>query len=128
MPFVSGPISSFDPELDTLHSRQPWPIPVVIEADHRDLYQYTLSSDFSVTMNGFPVLILEVCSDPINMLNKNRMQLQASCLVRLGNALYKEQHFVIRAIYFDDNYRVTEYTFFQGNDPVIYFNYCRMTN
>jgi hypothetical protein len=125
---VSGPISPLDLELDTLHRRQPWPIPVVIEADRRDLYQYTPSSDFSVTMRGFPVLILEVCSDPAKMLDKNRMQLQASCLVRLGNALCKEQHFVVRAIYLNDNYRVTEYTFFQGNDPVIYFNYCRMTN
>jgi hypothetical protein len=46
------------------------------------------------------------------------MLLQASCLVRLGNALKKEEGFVTRAIYIDGSYHVTEYTFFQGKDPV----------
>lgn len=114
---MSDPISPFDLELDTLHSRQSWPIPLVLEVGRKNLHLYTPRSDFSVTMRDFPVLLLEVCSDSQGH-DRNRMLLQASCLVRLGNALKKEEGFVTRAIYIDGSYHVTEYTFFQGKDPV----------
>lgn len=83
------------------------------------LFQYRPCSDFSIVIRGFPVLILEVTSDPHNS-DMTRMLLQASCLVRLGNSLLKtkSQDFLIKAIYIDSDYVATDYTLFLNkSDP-----------
>ena len=72
-------------------------------------------------MNGFPVLILEMCSST-QQEDERRMKLQAACLVRLGNALMQSPEYVTKAIYIDDDYRATEYTFFQkGREDLVLF-------
>ena len=67
-------------------------------------------------MRGFfPILLLEVNSGPSRG-DEIRMLLQAGCIVRLGNILFKSRaanDFILKAFYIDDIYRVTEYTFFQ---------------
>ena len=83
------------------------------------LYQYTPRSDFSIVINNFPVVLLEVCSDH-SKTDSCHMQLQASCLVRLGNVLMASPEFVIKAIYVDDDYQATEYTFFQRDHKVFF--------
>jgi hypothetical protein len=67
--------------------------------------------------NGIPLLLLEVSSDSSET-DKDRMLLQASCLVRLGNALMEKPEFLVKAIYIDDNFKATEFTLFQSADPV----------
>ncbi|KAH9024108.1 hypothetical protein EDB85DRAFT_2150720 [Lactarius pseudohatsudake] len=50
----------------------------------------------------------------------NRMLLQASCLVRLGNMLLanSQTSFFVKAIYIDGEYEAIEYTLFQrGTKP-----------
>ena len=69
-------------------------------------------------MGNLPVLILEVSSNLISETDRNRMCLQASCLVRLGNALLPDAKYIARAIYIDGSYQATEYTLFQSEDPV----------
>ena len=78
--------------------------------------------------NGFPLLLLEVTFDSSEA-DRNRMLLQASCLVRLGNALIEDEQskFLVKAIYIDDNFMATEITLFQSTDPVfivLLFAYC----
>ena len=82
------------------------------------LYQYTPRSDFSFVINNFPVFLLAVSSDRSKGDNRCHLQLQASCLVRLGNALMASPEFVIKAIYVDNDYQATEYTFFQRDHKV----------
>ncbi|KAI9446954.1 hypothetical protein BJY52DRAFT_1228556 [Lactarius psammicola] len=74
----------------------------------------------SIFMNNFPVLILEVESDS-NKTDRDRMLLQAACLVRLGNALIKSKdpNFFIQAIYIDLNYVTKEYTFFKDESDCL---------
>ena len=69
-------------------------------------------------MHDLPVIIMEVSSNEIHELDKNHMKLQASCLVCLGNALREKEDFIMKAIYIHSSYHVTEYTFFQGSDPI----------
>jgi hypothetical protein len=90
----------------------------VLDVNRETLHQYTPHSDFSVIVRNLPVLILEVTSDQTSETDRKRMQLHASCLVRLGNALLQTPEHLTRAIYIDGSYQATEYTFFQGNDPV----------
>lgn len=85
--------------------------------DDRKLYQYTPRSDVSLVVNDFPVLLLEVTSDP-SKTDMHRMLLQAACLVRLGNALIDGPEFLMKAIYIDDDYVATEYTLFQLDNSV----------
>ena len=80
------------------------------------LYQYTPRSDFSFIINNFPVFLLAVSSNKSD--NRCHLQSQASCLVRLGNALMASPEFVIKAIFVDDDYQATEYTFFQRDRKV----------
>ena len=79
-----------------------------------------------MVVNDFPVILLEVISNAQEA-DKIRMLLQASCLVRLGNALLVKPEFLIKAIYVDNDYRATVFTLFlDPNDPVsIYSAYCR---
>ena len=75
--------------------------------------------------NDFPLLLLEVTSNSSEA-DKDRMLLQASCLVRLGNALTETSEFLVKAIYIDDNFKATEITLFQSTDPV--FIVCLLPN
>jgi hypothetical protein len=77
-------------------------------------YKYTPRSDYSIVVNKLPVLLLEVSSNS-NESDKNRMKLQAACLVRLGNAMIDSSSpaYFVMAIYVDGNYHATEYTFYQ---------------
>ena len=63
-------------------------------------------------MDKFLVLLLEVASGHSGG-DLLRMNLQAACLVRLGNALMELLEFLVKAIYIDNEYRATEYMFFQ---------------
>ena len=65
-------------------------------------------------MQSLPVLLLEVHSAGKG--DRERMLLQASCLVRLGNSLFKDgsSQFIIKAIYIDKDFRAIEYTFYQS--------------
>src|SRR6266702_411152 len=63
-------------------------------------------------MDKFLVLLLEVACGHSGG-NLLRMNLQAACLVRLGNVLMESSEFLIKAIYIDNKYCATKYTFFQ---------------
>lgn len=72
--------------------------------------------------------MLEVGSDGKQSRDKNRMLLQASCLVRLGNALLANgsSTFFVKAIYVDIEYHAFEYTLYQrasepGDNTVLLF-------
>ncbi|KAH9033080.1 hypothetical protein EDB85DRAFT_2145124 [Lactarius pseudohatsudake] len=86
-----------------------------VEDEGGQLSQYVPRSDFSVSISGLPYLLLEVASDKVKGRDKTCMLLQASCIVRLGNALLtdKSPTFFIRAIYIDHRYRAFEYTLYQ---------------
>ncbi|KAH9024723.1 hypothetical protein EDB84DRAFT_1564324 [Lactarius hengduanensis] len=86
-----------------------------VEDEGGQLSQYAPHSDFSVSISGLPYLLLEVASDKVKGRDKTRMLLQASCIVRLGNALLtdKSPTFFVRAIYIDHRYRAFEYTLYQ---------------
>ncbi|KAI9429888.1 hypothetical protein BJY52DRAFT_1232521, partial [Lactarius psammicola] len=104
---------------DSLHSGTGWSFGLAVEVDDL-LYKYMPRSDFFMDIKGFPHLIAEVVSDRSGGKDKNRMLLQASCLVRLGNALLTEKHpeFVMKAIYFDREFQAREYTLYQrGSEP-----------
>jgi len=63
-------------------------------------------------MDKFLVLLLEVASGHSGG-DLLRMNLQATCLVHLGNALMESLEFLVKAIYIDNKYCATKYTFFQ---------------
>lgn len=87
----------------------------MLESHLKYLYQYTPRSDFSIVVNNYPILFLEVASSASASDDMHRMQLQASCLVRLGNALIPSlsPEFLVKAIYIGDDFQATEYTFYQ---------------
>jgi hypothetical protein len=107
-----------------------WPISLVLQRE-KHLYQYTPKSDFSIVVKGYPILLLEVSSAPTSEADMRRMQLQVACLVRLGNALTASgsTNFFLRAIYIDNVYQATEYTFYQRSHLNVFvaFSYSRMT-
>ncbi|KAH8999747.1 hypothetical protein EDB92DRAFT_1812870 [Lactarius akahatsu] len=97
-------------QIDTgLQCGTSWIFNLVVEVEGEvDLYK------------GFPHLVAKVVSDRGGGKDKNRMLLQASCLVRLGNALLKGKppEFAVKAIYFDCHFYATEYTLYQrGTGP-----------
>lgn len=96
---------------DSSHSDVPWPFSLVAEIVQDDmLYQYTPCSNFSIIAKDFPYLLLGVSPKG----DVCRMLLQASCLVRLGNALLTDKSsFFAKAIYVDRDYRAVEYTLYQ---------------
>lgn len=111
---------------DSLHSDVTWTLILVVVAQDTggQQFQYSPRSDFSISMGGFPHLLLEVSSDKLKERDKNRMLLQASCLVRLGNALLGDQSstFFVKAIYINHDYCAVEYTLYQrGLDGEVVF-------
>ncbi|KAH9033076.1 hypothetical protein EDB85DRAFT_2145118 [Lactarius pseudohatsudake] len=106
----------------------PWPFSLAIEGLLEDVqYRYTPHSDFSIGIEDFPYLLLSVSSGKPHRGYLHRMLLQASCLVRLGNALLNDRSstFFVKAIYINCHYHVVEYTLYQrgskpGNDEVTY--------
>ncbi|KAI9444458.1 hypothetical protein H4582DRAFT_2052768 [Lactarius indigo] len=89
----------------------PWAFGLAVKTGPTQiLYQYTPRSDALFTIEGFPYILFE-----------HRMLLQASCLVRLGNALVSDKSptFFVKAFYINYDYHVDEYTLFQkGSDPI----------
>jgi hypothetical protein len=111
---------------DSFNSDIPWSFGLVVKAGQgtKNRFQYTPRSDFSLSIDGFPHVILEISSDKIKKRDHNRMLLQASCLVRLGNMLIadKSSTFFIKAIYIDHDFTAIEYTLFQsGSDNEVFF-------
>lgn len=115
--------------LDAFHSNKSWPFSLVVNVNDV-YYRYTPRSDFSVVVNRFPVLILEVCSDP-GETDLRRMQMQVACLTRFGNALVSpSSNFLVKAIYINDKFQALEHTFYLKPDrstPVVHSVYSRMT-
>ncbi|KAH9015370.1 hypothetical protein EDB85DRAFT_2156742 [Lactarius pseudohatsudake] len=100
----------------------PWAFGLAVKVPHESshLFQYVPRSDFSISLSDLPHLLLEVNSDAEKKRDMNRMLLQASCLVRLGNALLanSQTSFFVKAIYIDGEYEAIEYTLFQrGTKP-----------
>ena len=118
-------------------SDKPWPMGLLISIENDpELYQYTPGSDFCIVVKDLPVLLLEVMNSDRDRVDERRMILQASCVVRLGNALLKDKSpkFVLKAIYIDEGHNATEYTIYQrevGLHPhaktVNLPAYCQMT-
>ena len=100
-----------------------WPLGLVIDAQE-DQYRYIPRSNFSIAMRGFPALLLDVASgqdeDSKDGKEIHRILLQASCLVRLGNALLKDTSpaFLVKAIYVNSEYYATEYTLYQRQNSL----------
>ncbi|KAH9012536.1 hypothetical protein EDB85DRAFT_2158946 [Lactarius pseudohatsudake] len=99
----------------------PWPFSLTAEIIQGDtLYQYTPCSSFSISTKRFPFLLLGVSSGTSQTEDVHFMLLQASCLVRLGNALLmdKSSTFVVKAIHVNHDYYATEYTLYKkGSGP-----------
>jgi hypothetical protein len=102
----------------------PWPFPLVVEIGQDDaMYQYNPCSNFSINIKDFPYLLVGVSSNESQKGNVNFMLLQASCLVRLGNALLRDKYaFFAKAIYVNQDYSAVEYTLYQrgsqgGSEP-----------
>jgi hypothetical protein len=68
-------------------------------------------------LRGFPILLLETNSNGIVGADERHMQVQAACLICLGNALLHSLDFFVKAMYIDLAYRATEYTFYQTDSP-----------
>ncbi|KAI9442137.1 hypothetical protein H4582DRAFT_2054657 [Lactarius indigo] len=100
----------------------PWAFGLAVKTGPTQiLYQYTPRSDALFTIEGFPYILFEVSSDKFRKRDQHRMLLQASCLVRLGNALVSDKSptFFVKAFYINYDYHVDEYTLFQkGSDPI----------
>ena len=110
-----------------LSSNKPWPLSLT-RKEKGGISPYTPRSDFNIVVAGIPVLIIEVNSDAGKM-DRRRMLLQGSCLVRLGNSLRKTESppFIIKAIYIDEHYRAFEYTMYQLESEVSDCSaYCQM--
>ncbi|KAH8982979.1 kinase-like domain-containing protein [Lactarius hatsudake] len=103
------------------HSDVPWPFSLTAEIIQGDtLYQYTPCSSFSISIKRFPFLLFGVSSGTSQTEDVHFMLLQASCLVRLGNALLmdKSSTFVVKAIHVNHDYCATEYTLYKkGSGP-----------
>ncbi|KAH9022224.1 hypothetical protein EDB85DRAFT_1895344 [Lactarius pseudohatsudake] len=85
-----------------------WPFSLVVEDVQNDaLYRHTPRSDFSMVVKGFRTCYLGE--------GARLMLLQASCLVRLGNALLAggSSTFFVKVIYVDRDYHAVEYTLYQ---------------
>ncbi|KAF8264019.1 hypothetical protein EI94DRAFT_1703549 [Lactarius quietus] len=112
-----------------------WPISLVMKASEEGdrLSKYNPWSNFFITINGFPHLLLEVGLDREKKRDHLQMLLQASCLVCLGNALLqcKTPSFFIKTIYIDHDYVAVEHTLYQklsaSNDKVLWF-LCLLTD
>ncbi|KAH9026929.1 hypothetical protein EDB83DRAFT_2319700 [Lactarius deliciosus] len=99
-----------------IYSCTSWTLGLIVEVKgDESQYKYNPQSNFSMSIRGFLHLIAEVVSDRSSRKDKNCMLLQASCLIRLGNALFKGMapKFTIKAIYFDLQFHATEYTLYQ---------------
>ncbi len=98
-----------------LRSGTKWPLSLIINTQEAQS-QYVPRSSFSIAMRGFPVLFLDTSSD----IGRGDILLQASCLVRLGNALLKDRSpmFLVKAIYIDSDYYATEYTLYQRQNSL----------
>ncbi|KAH9163358.1 kinase-like domain-containing protein [Lactarius sanguifluus] len=98
-----------------------WPFCLLVETIQDDaLYQYTPRSSFSMSVQDFPYLLLRVSSNESHKGEIHTVLLQASCLVRLGNALLKDKSstFFVKAIHVTHDYCAVEYTLYQnGSDP-----------
>lgn len=94
-------------------SNKSWPLPLVINQTNVPS-SYKPRNDFVINSRGLPVLLLEVTSDSGGETDRNRMLLQGSCIVRLGESLLKANSpkFLVKAIYIDDNFCADEYTLF----------------
>ncbi|KAH9080485.1 hypothetical protein EDB83DRAFT_984884 [Lactarius deliciosus] len=91
----------------------PWPFRLLVETIQDDaLYQYTPRSSFSMSVKDFPYLLLGVSSNESHEGEIHTVLLQASCLVRLGNALLKDKSstFFVKAIHITHDYCAVEYT------------------
>ncbi|KAH9048625.1 hypothetical protein EDB83DRAFT_2522897 [Lactarius deliciosus] len=94
-----------------------WSFRLVVEVQQNQ-FQYTPRSDFAMSIKSFPHLLVEVVSNKNGGKDKNRMLLQASRLVRLGNSLLGKPCVFVKAIYFDSDFQAFEYTLYQrGTEP-----------
>ncbi len=68
-----------------------------------------------MVVKDFPHLLLGVYSDKPHKRGVHLMLLQASCLVRLGNALLngRSSTFFVKVVYIDRDYHAVEYTLYQ---------------
>jgi len=97
-----------------------WSLGLIINAQG-DQYRYVPRSNFTISIRGFPALLLDVTSNQEEECGKEfRTILQASCLVRLGNALLKDTspRFLVKAISINSDYYATEYTLYQRQNSL----------
>jgi hypothetical protein len=126
VPIVSDMCYVINSSEDSSHSEVPWPFSLVVEIIRdNNQYQYIPSSNFALSVESFPYLLLAVASQKGDL---HRLLLQASCLVRLGNALLtdKSPTFSVKAIHVDKDYYAAEYTLYQRGlepraDDVVFF-------
>lgn len=92
-------------------SCQPWPMSLLVKVNNeKDLKRWTPASDFTVLLNGFPRLVVEVCSNPNRADNiQARLLVYGASVVRLANHILKtkgkRKSFVLVAIYITDEGR-----------------------
>jgi hypothetical protein len=126
----------YGPNLDIVSNRS-WDFHLFVELPAAKR-QYIPRSDASLSINGFPHLVLEIMSRE-NQSDRNRMLLQAACLARLGNALRPDavHPFIVSAIYIDEELRAKWHLVFQPDrsndavrlilqDAVHYLRLCRL--
>jgi hypothetical protein len=112
--------------------------PFVQCANEQFFYQYSPRSDFSISLKGLPILLLEVSSEPhLEPSDLRRLLLQAACALRLGHAFCVDsgKRHVVKAIYIDPQLRALEHTLFlpdasQDAQKVIFrvlFSHCQTT-
>ena len=98
---------------DVPPSNKPWEISLIISCQD-SLTSYVPQSNFHIALRNFPNLLLEVNSNS-NQGDKNRMLVQGTCLIRLGNALKVggPSNFMVKAIYINNSFKATKYMLFQ---------------
>jgi len=98
--FFSRYVSKRHPAM-TCSSRGSWPISVIVKTDGEEptYRRWTPLSDFSISYNGIPRLVVEVCSDRHGIKDHHRMFVQGAGVVRLINYMLQGKTFILPCIY-----------------------------
>jgi hypothetical protein len=108
---------------DACFSCTDWPLKLLVHVHSENKnYSYTPRSDFHLSVDGLPYLIVEVQSEQ-NGSDRYRMLLQAACLARLGNGLNPNKDnafpFIVTALYIESSGRMERYLVFSPDNEEV---------
>jgi hypothetical protein len=106
-----------------LSRNEGWPFPFIAKVPKGtdssfNFYTVRPHNDFQLLLDGFPHLLVEVCSDPKFESDRYRILIQAGCTVRIANKWRpsRTSSFILMALYINQFLRVDRYLLCQP-DP-----------